>query len=337
MWSNIFTEGNGLDFKANSGIWGTMFGVPCIVADNFLKLATGEQIKVLLYLLRCSGRSVSAEEISLAAGVSIQQAEDAVLFWQQANVLTTDMAVPQQSSIMTAPTESAPQEQPVQQTAAPAVIEHQPARQKQNLTPSEISEIIKGSSDIAELVKAAECTMGNLNYTMQNSLIWMHNYLGLKKEVILTLLVYCQSIEKTNSAYIEKIAWSWSEKDINTLSIAQEEVERLTNSHNFVSKIMNAFEMKRRPTTKQLEMIEQWRSEGFSVELIHLAYEKTIENIDKLNFDYLNKILLSWKESGYATVADVQNAETDFRRRRKNEQKSDDFDMEKYKFVINNI
>ena len=77
-----------LEFKANSGAWGTMFGVPCVVADNFLKLATGEQIKVLLYLLRCSGRDCSAEEISANTGVSVQEASDAVLFWQQVNVLT---------------------------------------------------------------------------------------------------------------------------------------------------------------------------------------------------------------------------------------------------------
>jgi len=54
-----------VDFKTNSGIWGTMFGVPCIVADNFLKLATGEQIKVLLYILRCSGKNCTDELILL--------------------------------------------------------------------------------------------------------------------------------------------------------------------------------------------------------------------------------------------------------------------------------
>lgn len=82
-----------MEFKTNSGIWGTMFGVPCIVADNFLKLASDGQIKVLLYILRCSGRAVSAEEISVNTGVAPEQAADAVMFWQQANVLTSDMAV----------------------------------------------------------------------------------------------------------------------------------------------------------------------------------------------------------------------------------------------------
>ena len=61
-----------MEFKANCGVWGTMFGVPCVVADNFLKLATGEQLKVLLYILRCSGRNCSDEEIALNTGISIQ-------------------------------------------------------------------------------------------------------------------------------------------------------------------------------------------------------------------------------------------------------------------------
>ena len=53
-----------MDYKVNSGIWGTMFGVPCIVADNLLKIADESQIKVLLYLLRHSEKNLTAEEIS---------------------------------------------------------------------------------------------------------------------------------------------------------------------------------------------------------------------------------------------------------------------------------
>lgn len=331
-----------MDFKANCGVWGTMFGVPCIVADNFLKLATGEQIKVLLYILRSSGKSVSTEEISMNTGVPPQQVDEAVLFWRQVNVLMPDSpAVP---NLMTAaPSQPAVIQSPASPSAP--VSQLQPAaqpvqRQKQNLTPTEISDLLKTSPDVSELFKVSESALGSLNHTMQNSLIWMYNYLGLKKEVIITLLFYCVSIEKTNAAYIEKIAWSWSEKDINTLENAQEEVERMSGSHNYIETIMKLFEMKRKPTTKQLELIEQWRVAGYDDELIRYAYEKTIENIDKLNFDYINKILLSWKESGFTTVRDVNKAEDEFQRNKKKSAASsgsDDFDVEKYKILINNI
>ena len=41
-----------------------------------------------------------------------------------------------------------------------------------------------------------------------------------------------------------------------------------------------------------------------------------IEQINKLSFDYINKILLSWRDSGFATVKDVQNAENDYKKKK---------------------
>ncbi len=320
-----------MELKANCGVWGSMFGVPCIVADNFLKLATGEQIKVLIYILRNSGRELTSEEIAMNTGITPQQAEDAVLFWQQANVLTPDTSISVPRNVMLQP-ENIVQSPETVQKEAPA------PRRRDSLKPSEISEIMNDSPNIAELFKAAEATLGSINYTMQNSLIWMTNYLGLKAEVIMTLLVYCEKIDKTNAAYIEKIAMSWAEKDINTLEAAQEETERLSSSHDYISNIMKMFEMKRKPTAKQLEVIQQWRSANYSSELIHYAYEKTIEQIDKLSFEYINKILMSWSSSGYKTVDDVKRAESEFKKSKKSTQSSsDDFDAEKYSFAINNF
>lgn len=325
-----------MEFKANSGIWGTMFGVPCIVADNFLKLATGDQIKVLLYILRHSGRSCTDSEIAANTGITPQQAGEAVMFWHQANVLVQDTAAPVTSnSIMTPPAapKSEPDvQQPVRQTAVP---EHQ----RQNLSSSEIAELMKNSADIAELFKMAENILGILNHTRQNSLIWMFSYLGLKKEVIITLLAYCASIDKTNAGYIEKIAADWSENEINDLTAAQEEVSRLNESRNYISQIMRTFEMKRRPTSKQMEIISQWKNIGFNMDLIHYAYEKTIERIDKLSFEYINRILLSWRDSGFSTVQDVKSAEADYKKNKKSGSKDsgDDFDVDKYKIFINNF
>lgn len=325
-----------MEFKANSGIWGTMFGVPCIVADNFLKLATGDQIKVLLYILRHSGKSCTDSEIAANTGLTPQQAGEAVMFWHQANVLVQDTPAPVTgNSIMTplaAPKSEPDVQQPVRQTAVP---EHQ----RQNLSSSEIAELMKNSADIAELFKMAENILGILNHTRQNSLIWMFSYLGLKKEVIITLLAYCASIDKTNAGYIEKIAADWSENEINDLTAAQEEVSRLNESRNYISQIMRTFEMKRRPTSKQMEIISQWKNIGFNMELIHYAYEKTIERIDKLSFEYINRILLSWRDSGFSTVQDVKNAEADYKKNKKSGSKDsgDDFDVDKYKIFINNF
>ena len=45
-----------MEYRINTGLVGNMFSVPGIVADDFLKLATGGQIKVLLFLLTAPER-----------------------------------------------------------------------------------------------------------------------------------------------------------------------------------------------------------------------------------------------------------------------------------------
>ena len=323
-----------MEFKVNCGIWGTMFGVPGIVADNFLKLATGGQIKVLLYLLRYSGKMCSLDEISLNTGVGADEVEEAIMFWQQANVLTP------QNSPEIASVRSIMSQQPLDE-AKQAVPAHKPEavpNHKANYSGSEIADIMKDSQDIRELFKITEGILGTLKNSQMNSIIWMYDHLGLKKEVIITLLTYCSSIEKTNTAYVEKIAADWAENDINSMKAAQDEIQRLSASKDYTESIMKLFEMSRRPTTKQDEIIKQWKKNGFSLDLIHYAYEKTLEQINKLNFDYINKILISWNDSGFKSADDVKNAESSFRRKKKeqNSQKGgNDPDIEEYKSVIN--
>lgn len=327
-----------MEFKANSGVWGTMFGVPCIVADNFLKLATGEQIKVLLFILRYSGRTVTSEEISVNTGVSVSQAEEAVMFWQQVNVLSSDSSVLRStmsaSSAIELPTPTVLTLEP-----KPVVPTDKTTPKKALLRPSEISDIICSNSDIAELFKVAEITLGTLNNSMQNSLIWMYEYLGLKKEVILILIGYCISINKSSTSYIEKIASSWAEKEINTLETATAEVESLNASHTFTGEIKRIFELQHTPTANQQKFISQWQESEFSVPLIRYAYEKTVEQINKVSFEYINKILLSWKDSGFKSPEAVKASEAEFRKNKKNETSasSDGFNADKYKIFINNI
>ena len=325
-----------MEFKVNCCIWGAMFGVPSIVADNFLKLASGQQIKVLLFLLRCSGKMCSAEEISANTGVSAEEVEDAVLFWQQANVLSpqTSVNTPSAQPIMTAPVSTkAPANNTPAANTAVAAPDH-----KFNFSGSEIAAIMEKSQDIKELFKISETILGPLKNGQMNSIIWMFDHLGLKKEVIITLLSYCASIEKVNTAYIEKIASVWAEKEINTIAAAQDEIQSINASREYISRIMQIFQMQNRPTSKQNEFIQQWKNAGFSFELIEYAYEKTIEQINKLNFNYINKILLSWRDSGFMSVKEVQNAESEYVKKKKNtasKNNSDDSDYEKYESVIN--
>lgn len=328
-----------MDFKVNSGVWGTMFGVPCIVADNFLKLATGNQIKVLLYILRNSGRPVSSEELSAMTGLPRNEAEEAVMFWQQANIFTADNRMPAQT-IMTPPVQYEPANpvQPVQPEIAAESSVSAPAKPKKTmLAASEIAEIINNDSGAAELFRCVESLLGSVNYTMQNTLIRIYSELELKTEVILTLITYCKEIDRANPKSIEKIAENWRNSGINSLDSALNEVQRLSNAQEYRNKIMRIFKVND-IAEKYEKFIEQWKNWEISVELVNLAYERTLEQINKLSYPYINKILTSWHNDGFATVQDVKNSEEKYKSSRKTSGAPlDGFDAEKYKIFVNDI
>ena len=51
-----------MDFQLHCGAWNQMFPVPNAVADHFLKLASPDALRVLLYLLRHGNEALRSEE-----------------------------------------------------------------------------------------------------------------------------------------------------------------------------------------------------------------------------------------------------------------------------------
>lgn len=345
-----------MEYKISNGIWGSMFGVPCIVADNLLKIATGDHLKVLLYLLRNSGTTVKTEEISASTGVSEQQVEESILFWEQINIFSPENSLNQvqpANNIMTAPVSPVPQ--PVQsQTLAPdketamytqsdAVQENDakksasPASKKILYQPSEITKLNDSNPAIAELLRAIQGVIINPNNYIVNSVIWIYEYLGLKTEVIMTLLTYCSTIDKVNTNYIEELARKWAEKEIDTLEKSQEEAARLFELRSYTSRIMKIFHISRiTPNIKK--MIESCHQAGYNMEMIQYAYEITIENTGDFSFPYINKILNNWIEKGIRTIDDARNDNAEHKKTYKPKaDNSDGFDADEYEIFLNNF
>ncbi len=292
-----------MDYQVNFGCWGNVFAVPAAVVDHFLRLASDTQLKVLLYLLRNSGQNVSSASVADYFRITEEQAEEAVEFWTQANILqpSHETAVKQQFAFHP-PAEAAPP--PQKQEDRPKT---QRGSKEIKLDPSEIAHTLEQSQELKDLFQCCENLFGRLlNHMEQRSLIWIHSYLGMRSEVLLTLLGYCVSIDKVSMSYAESIAISWMEQDITTLEQAETEIKRLTAEHSYLSRIRRMFEMQHAPTSQQKKYIELWRTAGYSMELLQYAYEITLESIEKLNFKYINTILEKWTAQGITTPEQAQ-------------------------------
>ncbi len=284
-----------------------VFSVPAAVADHFIRLATEMQLKVLLYLLRHAEEACSLSDIAAFFRITEEQAEEAVTFWLQANILSEGTPAPQKEQGFAFAAPVPPPSEPPGRPEPAATVQRSSKDIK--LDPSEIAHTLERSGELKDLFTCAEHLFGRfLNHMEQRSLLWMHSYLGMRSDVLMTLLGYCVSIDKVSISYAESIAIRWMDAEILTLEQAEAEIKRMTEERSFYAQIQRMFDMERRPTTKQKEYIEEWKKAGYSMELIRYAYEITVESINKLNFKYIHTILQKWVSQGISSVEDAMQS-----------------------------
>ena len=119
-------------------------------------------------------------------------------------------------------------------------------------------------------------------------------------------MLWQSSINRKNFYYIRKTALEWLENGIDTIEAAEERMRVLEEMKCWEGEVKRALEIYgRNLVTKEKEFCESWRIYGISPELIHFAYEKCIEKTAKLSFPYINKLLISWHQKGFKTVAEA--------------------------------
>ncbi len=349
-------------FKVNDSALGITFGVPCVVADNLLKIVSGEKLKVLLYILRNIGKECSLEEISENTGVSLHETQESVNFWKQANLLTSDKSNQAEENIQLDffSTESTDIQKPVtpQYTVKPnlteAVPKNSPEQKKTTLprhtirhwTGSEILKLKMESSDIAELLNAVQAVLGNMNHVHSSNIINMHEDLGMSKEVIMTLVGYCKSINNVYPNYIYKMAEIWTRDNIVTKEQAEKEVQRLVQYNEYKYQVMRAIDMDRL-SENQMKLIKSWQDMNITVEMVKYAYELTLDSQKRNIFGYMNGIIQKWHVAGITTLHDAQKANEAYKKDhskkynkkygRKNNRRDSDFNEDMYDIFINDF
>ncbi|WP_044976460.1 DnaD domain protein [Ruminococcus sp. HUN007] len=304
-----------MDYYLDAGCYGNIFAVPSAVVDNYLKLASGSAIKVLLYILRNNGRNVSATEIAAAINIDPEDVKDAFNFWEGVGVIGNSASVthapadsqnnmPQRNSADSIQASagqavnSTPPENNPGKTSARTIQATSASFQR---TPRELEQLCSTSEMKAVLDMAQQILGSTINHTMMRSIIWQHEYLGLKPDVILMLLTYCTSIGKTSTTYIDTIAADWSQNDINTAEKADAEIARRTAAHTFTAKMASEFGLKRKPTPEQQLIFDEWIAKGFDTDLIACACERAVDQGKPLTVKYVNGILTNWEKLGIRT------------------------------------
>ncbi|MGN0687176.1 MAG: DnaD domain protein [Oscillospiraceae bacterium] len=301
-----------MNYSLNAGEWNSVFAVPSGVVDKYIKLASGNSLKLLLFLLRHGGTLFSDTELKEKLGFRREgELEDAALFWVQRGIIRTD------NGSLSAASDDEDVQETLPEVDAAASMPTKPVRSSVKVISAQSGSIytsgyvgsrLASEPELKWLYSEAEKLYGRgLRQPESQTVLMLVEHFGLPAQVAAMLLRYCFKIGKTTAGYIQTMAQSWSEEEINTVSAADERLAVLERRFTVEEQLRSAMELKTKFSSKQLGYIRTWSEDwGFSVDMILLAHEITQDRTGSMNFDYTNKILENWNSAGISTKEAVE-------------------------------
>lgn len=176
-------------------------------------------------------------------------------------------------------------------------------------TAKEIEKIFDSQKELAALLDMCQNTAGRVFNTAESSTVLvLRDHLKLEPEYILSLIAYCTSKGKTSMRYIEKMAYTLTDKGIDTPAALEDHLYRRGVFESREGELRRLFGLGERAlTAREHAAFERWCvTWAVSGELVKAAYETTINAIHEPSIPYTDKILEKWHAAGVKTPKDVE-------------------------------
>ena len=163
----------------------------------------------------------------------------------------------------------------------------------------------RAQKEIRSLLFIAEQYLGKtLSHTDMETITYFYDTLHMSADLIEYLIESCVENGHKSMHYIRKVAFSWSEAGIRTVSQAKE--ESALYSRNCYT-VLNAFGIKNRgPASSELAYIRKWAEEfGFAPDIIEEACRRTIAATHQPSFEYADTILTKWHQKSIRSLSDI--------------------------------
>ncbi|MCL2574968.1 MAG: DnaD domain protein [Defluviitaleaceae bacterium] len=135
--------------------------------------------------------------------------------------------------------------------------------------------------------------------------------MGLEIDVIEFLLQYCVDNGKKANNYIKSVAQNWAERGIADADEAEEYIRLFNNEYRNIMRWLG--NSGREPINKEIEYMQRWiKEDGYSMQIIQLACEKTIINKATANFPYADGILNKWRKQNITTPEQIEVLEKQY-------------------------
>lgn len=289
--------------------------------DNYMVNANGEFVKVYLFLLRHLDDPCSTLTIPMIADC-LNNTENDILrafrYWETEGLLTLEKDADgritgielqktgfSQGAQKTAPAADKPVcTEPESRPAAPAASKAVPI------------DTFRAQKELKSLLFIAEQYLGKtLTRTDVDTITYFYDTLHMSADLIEYLIETCVENGHKSMHYIQKVALSWSDSGIKTVSQAGE--QSAAYSRNCFT-VLNAFGIKNRgPAASELTYIKKWAEEyGFTSDIIQEACRRTISATHQPSFEYADSILTKWHNSNIRHLADIASLDEAYQKER---------------------
>ena len=307
--------------------------VPRVFIDKYMADANGEFVKVYLFLLRCMGsRSLSDCSISAIADYFNYTEKDilrALKYWEKVGVLSTTLDENNQltgicfkdltGGVQHSSAEAVKHSKETTSTEGAMVVKAPVVEEAKTTTRAKkTSSSIKkreytldemkaftNNHEISELLFIIETYLKHpLNSTEMNTVFFWYDGLKFSGELIEHLVEYCITNGHSSLRYMDKVALSWAENNIDTIEKAKEQVSIRSKA---CYSIMKAFGISgRNLADSEMTYVNKWSKDfAFDIEIIQEACKRTISATAKPSFEYADSILTNWHNNNVHTLNDI--------------------------------
>ncbi|NLL91973.1 MAG: DnaD domain protein [Ruminococcaceae bacterium] len=267
------------------------------------RTADGPALKVALFLMLGNNCDISqiASELSLPES-TVERSLD---FWYKAGLLLS---------------EDTPESVKNNRSVKPSV------KKERKMSAERTAKIFR-NPEVSALLQEVQSFLGRtLTQSESQRLLCIYEYDELPVEVILMAVAYSKENAKRNLfGYIERIASEWKEEGLITsdkvekhLSILADRKKKYENISKVLAVEFNSLKYRDR------QYIDRWYEEyGYDESFVEEALSRSTNN----SVSYINKILASWFQKGYATIKETRQEVTNAPIKSSRKRKKDDDEL----------
>lgn len=266
--------------------------VPKKLAEEVFPKTNAVFIKIYIHILTllANGKNVDFSEIASELQLLESDVMQAVRYWENVGAIEVNDGDAYQSEV-------------------PKI-----ADEPNGYEISDVSRSVEGNKQLSEMLQIAEELLGKTLSTAEiKSLYWFYDNLDFSPDVILMLIEYCVSIGKKSMSYIERVASNWHKKGITSSEAVEKFLCEDEMKKNYMNNLKNLFGIRDRNLTGiEEDYLSKWHdTQGMSEEMIALAYEYCVLRINKISFQYMDKIIEDWEKRNIHTIeaAEENNAQ----------------------------